>query len=709
MGRPKQLLLAAAISLLATHVFFFEYRPGVHRVEVPYDLKDFHYPLADYAYQSLREGRIPQWDPSIYCGLPFVANVQAALFYPPSWALVAVSWGKDRLRYQALEDFAFLHVWAAFLLCFAWLRWRGIHWLAATLAATMYAASGHAMTHLQHLGMIAGHTWLPLGLWGIDQAHWEGGWRPLWKTTVASALCFLAGFTPLWTVFAVTMLAFALARAPRWRAILGTCGALIVSMLLCAVQLLPAWEASGFTLKTPRYIGHRNPLFYLSFSVPNYFNFGLDVPVSTNAGFDYYYLGCAGLIGLVGVLVDRSLKASAPALAVAGANLLFLADPFQILEPIINKPTVLSDLVRAWYFTAGLLAGLTLLAGIGLDAWIARRRQGSLWMSYGATAACLLWSVRLVWTWSPGGADFPTGWWSAVDTLIGAGIAAFALLTFTKSRPWVAVALTLMVVAEYKAFGTSKRFNAASVQQYLEFPNSPLPTMAPQLIAQMRQQPEYRIAIDNSAMFPQHLRHAYLTTPQGFDPFIPIEYRDLLRGYAKPLSDREFDLRISDSDLLSLLGVRYVITRQEQLSQNAEYELLQPSGTYHHVHEWKGAQPGYGWEIAGAKAEVIEWSAEHRGFKVSSQTGGRFRLSEQFFPGWSATLDGEPAPTIRCHRALQCIDLPPGEHKVEFRYRSTWLATGAAVSLVSAVSLCVALVVTRNSKRTTCSALTGLR
>lgn len=93
----------AALSLLATYLFFIEYVPPFKRVHFPYDIQGFHYPLLHYAFQSIREGRFPEWDPTIYCGLSFVGNLQAALFYPPNWLLLAANLGCRRLSYKSLE------------------------------------------------------------------------------------------------------------------------------------------------------------------------------------------------------------------------------------------------------------------------------------------------------------------------------------------------------------------------------------------------------------------------------------------------------------------------------------------------------------------------------------------------------------------------------------------------------------------------------
>jgi hypothetical protein len=79
--------MIAALSFVFTYLFFIDYLAPLRRVHIPYDLEGFHHPLADYAFQAIRHGRFPEWDPTIYCGLSFAGNIQAALFYPPTWLL----------------------------------------------------------------------------------------------------------------------------------------------------------------------------------------------------------------------------------------------------------------------------------------------------------------------------------------------------------------------------------------------------------------------------------------------------------------------------------------------------------------------------------------------------------------------------------------------------------------------------------------------
>src|SRR4029077_16092505 len=69
---------------LAALVFFF---PLVFlgRALVDYDAFVYFYPQRVFLARSLLAGQIPQWDPYLFLGVPFLANPQTAVLYPPSW------------------------------------------------------------------------------------------------------------------------------------------------------------------------------------------------------------------------------------------------------------------------------------------------------------------------------------------------------------------------------------------------------------------------------------------------------------------------------------------------------------------------------------------------------------------------------------------------------------------------------------------------
>jgi MYXO-CTERM domain-containing protein len=65
-------------------------------------------------------------------------------------------------------------------------------------------------------------------------------------------------------------------------------------------------------------------------------------------------------------------------------------------------------------------------------------------------------------------------------------------------------------------------------------------------------------------------------------------------------------------------------------------------------------------------------------------------LSEGYYPGWRASIDGREAPVVRVNVMMRGVALPAGEHEIEFRFRSRSIEAGAALSLAG-LALLVAL------------------
>lgn len=57
-------------------------------------------------------------------------------------------------------------------------------------------------------------------------------------------------------------------------------------------------------------------------------------------------------------------------------------------------------------------------------------------------------------------------------------------------------------------------------------------------------------------------------------------------------------------------------------------------------------------------------------------------VSDAWLPGWSATIDGRPAPIHRVNHALRGLRVDAGRHVVEMRYRTPGAAAGALVTWI---------------------------
>ncbi len=96
-------------------------------------------------------------------------------------------------------------------------------------------------------------------------------------------------------------------------------------------------------------------------------------------------------------------------------------------------------------------------------------------------------------------------------------------------------------------------------------------------------------------------------------------------------------------------------------------------------------------ELGGAAVRgTVEWverSPNRLVLEAQSSGPALLVLSENWFPGWEATVGGQPVEVLRADHTLRAVPLPGGSHRVEFRYRAPMVRAGLAVTLLSTLLL----------------------
>lgn len=104
---------------------------------------------------------------------------------------------------------------------------------------------------------------------------------------------------------------------------------------------------------------------------------------------------------------------------------------------------------------------------------------------------------------------------------------------------------------------------------------------------------------------------------------------------------------------------------------------------------------------APAQVQETQRAATHLTFATSTAETRLLVLSEMYFPGWQAFVDGVETPIYRTNYVFRGVLLPPGQHELTFRYRPRSLILGAATSgLVLLLLLILVAFDRRRSART---------
>ena len=79
-------------------------------------------------------------------------------------------------------------------------------------------------------------------------------------------------------------------------------------------------------------------------------------------------------------------------------------------------------------------------------------------------------------------------------------------------------------------------------------------------------------------------------------------------------------------------------------------------------------------------------------YDVRSGKGGVVVFSEVYYPGWTATVDGEPAELGRVNYILRAMNLQPGEHKVVLTFKPKSIRRTESIAYAASAVLLLAII-----------------
>ncbi|CDA94515.1 bacterial membrane protein YfhO domain protein [Prevotella sp. CAG:1320] len=123
---------------------------------------------------------------------------------------------------------------------------------------------------------------------------------------------------------------------------------------------------------------------------------------------------------------------------------------------------------------------------------------------------------------------------------------------------------------------------------------------------------------------------------------------------------------------------------------NQEIERVGKLDLRHEAVADKKFQSVLGESVAQANTSLVtlrEYQPNRLIYDVHSDKGGVVVFSEIYYPGWTATIDGEPAELGRVNYILRALNVKPGSHEVVLDFHPTSVKVTEAVAYVGYVAL----------------------
>ncbi|MEO9802572.1 MAG: YfhO family protein [Reichenbachiella sp.] len=99
-------------------------------------------------------------------------------------------------------------------------------------------------------------------------------------------------------------------------------------------------------------------------------------------------------------------------------------------------------------------------------------------------------------------------------------------------------------------------------------------------------------------------------------------------------------------------------------------------------------------QVSSANGEIrlVEYKPNYLKYQSTNDGYGLAVFSEIYYPeGWVATIDGEEVPILRTNYVLRALEIPKGEHVVEFEFKPRSYTLGNLVTLISNIVLILLL------------------
>lgn len=533
-------------------------------------------PWRTLLHESLRHGRLPFWDPYVFAGTPFVANSQAAIFYPPNllYGIASVD--------AATTILLLAHLWVATAGMYLLARFGGLEVgiPAALLAAVGYGFGGFAMVWFEFPTFMAVYAWMPwsvLAMWRLARSPSTLNYAGLAITVGLAALggqiqIFQYQLLALGLILFVACLHLApasLKTAVR-RFALGATG-LGAGLVLGAIQLLPTLEAgplivrgrepleglitSAFPLRLLPLVAL--PRAYGSSQLGDWFAPGNENEYVAFCGVICLFLAPLALAHWRNAFVQALLAVEALAWGIALGTPLFTV--LYHVVPLMNQVRAIGRATVLHSFAAPLLAAIGLEVLLRLIVAPRTRRLAAGYLGLALLGLIALFLVdRHV---AHGGLAAASMASQYLGLLVPAGVATLVLAAGLRRTSWLpalAAVLPLLLFGElYLAYGL---YNTAD-------PGPPTLQQPTSVTSYLQQHPGRYVAFRTDEISGNTNIAYHLPTIDGSDSFILRAFAD----YFNLIEPHEQDLHLNAagplsqpqslvSPLVANIGVNAVVT-----------------------------------------------------------------------------------------------------------------------------------------------------
>ena len=739
------------------------YNPGSYPNKAQYfDVLRQLYPWKTFAIDSLKNGNFPLWNPYNFSGAPLLANFQSAVFYPFNFVYLLLP------QIWAWSVLVMLQPFLTLVFTFLYCRKIGISRLGSYFSSISFSFSSFMTVWLEYNTI--GHVilWLPLILLSLEKLFEKRTviWSLILVISITSSL--FAGHIQIFTYLLIFVLIYSFARIRKISLFL--ISLLTLSLGIGAVQLVPGIElitqaarsAHAYDLIVNKILIQSWQLIMLF--VPDFFG----NPATRNYWIQDTYVGDVIYIGLIplffvifALFIKNNFFTKFFTLATIALFVIITLNPLTQLIYKINIPLISSNSSNLLVFI--LCFSMSILCGFGVDVFIKNKYSFKKYLRILVPFILVfifLWLTVFVlpklhlFSWESNlSISSRNLLYSTIILIVGLFLFLIAVIN-NKSKHFIIVCLLLVTVFDLWRY--FQKFNPFSPVEFT-FPNVSVLEFLKEK-GSINRFWGYGSGIVEANFATQNS----VFSTDGYDPLYPKRYGEFIQAskdgkivteftnrtrsdafIVNGYGEKDFAQNYSRLKVLDLLGVKYILDRNENASTQVTFPLDRFSLIYEQdgwkIFANKKAAPrvflANDYKVFSTKEEfentffagdfevskTILLEERPAGFKgdeksklsnvklisylpneinidVNADTDKFLFLSDTYYPGWKAYVDDKETRIYRANYAFRTVAIPSGIHRVKFLYDPMSFKVGYVLTLISLVSL-VILLLTIKKKR----------
>ncbi len=705
--------------------FFFPWNSGgfagynswtTHKAVIAADVIRQMYPWKVFAFEQIRNFRWPLWDPYNFSGYPLIADLQSSIFFPGNVLFLCL---------PTLKAWIALVISLPFLLTvFTYLFFRSLKLSrpAAVFGGIAMANIGYLVVWHEQLIISQVVLFLPLILWVVNQYSNKRRLIYLLFLPLLFAFAIFGGHAQTYIYLLIIAVPYMFLRKLTLREIAFCLGC---GFLIGAIQLLPTLEIYLHSAREGEATRQLFAPFILPWSnlitilAPDFFG----NPASGNfwgkqyGDFQVYFGVVAFVFTLIGAVRSLAVKEMKLFFILGVVGLLFALAPLVYLPHLLRIPILATGVPARSLFIFQFSA--VVLAAYGFHCWWTEQKTDrNIIFPIAAVglAYLLLWVVVLghhTWEFRIARNNLLLPSATFVITAL-----AFLAVKIRRKIIWLSAGvLTTLAVLEYAYF--FNKYQPFAPEKFV-FPHHPVTNFLQQKAGLDRFYGFGTAYIDNN-----FTTYFAVYSPEGWDSLYIKRYGELLASAADgkfPRSVLRSDAVFPSQDnayrnrLFDLLGVKYILDKNDFPQSNWEPETAkfspQKYALFWQNFKWKAYErktvlprafladnylvekdpgkilaaiyrPGANLrstlileeepglvpsEGGAASVKIIKYQPDKVVIETRADKPKLLFLSDTYFPGWQAMIDGRGTKIYRADYAFRAVPVPAGKHTVEFNY-----------------------------------------